>query len=193
MAALSSPFSVSRTPATTKRMQTFPSLNETHARLRSAATHWQLEIKLTFEDNLQLVPQNVKDAVTGARLRYDMSLQPTPAGVLVEIITRLHGLIHVLQEASGFEGGKIHTWSENSLLRGGGLTWHCTLSRRGKKKQQSPSPAVTQSAVVHTLLRLERNSWPGRESVNIYEKARAVFDKSHPLLRKRRMSCEMTS
>lgn len=32
-----------------------------------------------------------------------MSFQPTPAGVLVEIITRLHRFIHVLQEASGFK------------------------------------------------------------------------------------------
>lgn len=61
---------------------------------------WPTEVQLTFEDNLQLVPQNVEDAVTGARLRDDMSLQPAPAGVLVEIITRLHRFIHVLQEPS---------------------------------------------------------------------------------------------
>lgn len=33
---------------------------------------------------------------------------------------------------------------------------------------------------MHTVLRLERNSWPGRISVNIYEKACGLFNKSHP-------------
>lgn len=61
---------------------------------------------LTFEDNLQLVPQNVKDAVTGTRLWYDMPLQPTPAGVVVEVITRLHGRVHVLQEPSSFRASQ---------------------------------------------------------------------------------------
>ena len=88
--------------------------------------------RLTFEDNLQLVPQNVKDAVAGARLRDDVSLQPTPAGVLVEIITRLHGLIHVLQEPSGFgvtgtkKRGKgredPHVVGKTALCIDGGLT-----------------------------------------------------------------------
>lgn len=55
---------------------------------------------LTFEDNLQLVPQNVKDAVAGARLRDNVSLQPTPASILVEIIAGLYRIIHVLQEPS---------------------------------------------------------------------------------------------
>lgn len=59
--------------------------------------------RLTFQDNLQLVPQNVEDAVTGAGLRDDVAFQPSPARVLVEIITRLHRRIHVLQEPSGFE------------------------------------------------------------------------------------------
>lgn len=59
--------------------------------------------QLTFEDNLQLVPQNVKDAVAGTGLWDDMALQPTPAGVLVEIVTRLHRLIHVLQEPGSFK------------------------------------------------------------------------------------------
>jgi hypothetical protein len=58
--------------------------------------------ELTFEDNLQLVPQNVKHTVTGAGLWDDMALQPTPAGVLVEVLTRLHRGIHVLQESRGF-------------------------------------------------------------------------------------------
>lgn len=63
-------------------------------------------IKLTFEDNFQLVPQNVKNAVTGTRLWYDMPLQPTPTGILVEIITRLHRLIHVLQEPGSFKASR---------------------------------------------------------------------------------------
>lgn len=73
--------------------------------------------RLTFEDNLQPVPQNVKDAVAGARLRDDVSLQPTPAGVLVEIITRLHRLVHVLQEPSSF-----------------GITG----TKRGKEREEDP-------------------------------------------------------
>lgn len=62
--------------------------------------------QLTFQDNLQLVSQNVKDTVTGAGLRDDMPLQPTPAGVLVKVITRLHRVIHILQEPGGFRRHK---------------------------------------------------------------------------------------
>lgn len=67
-----------------------------------------------------------------------MSLQPAPTGVLVEIVTGLHRLIHVLQEPSGFkvsqrrEGmgeerqgdgvARIHMWLENSFSQGWGLT-----------------------------------------------------------------------
>lgn len=65
---------------------------------------------LTFQDNLQLVPQNVEDAVTGAGFRDDVAFQPSPACVLVEIITRLHRRIHVLQEPSGFETQKKRGW-----------------------------------------------------------------------------------
>ena len=36
----------------------------------------------------------------------------------------------------------------------------CKRNQQGQKKKPFLSPAVTQSAVVHTLLRLERNSWP---------------------------------
>lgn len=60
---------------------------------------------LTFEHNLQLVPEDVKDAVTRAGLGDDVALQPTPAGVLVEVIAGLHRRIHVLQEPRRF-GGK---------------------------------------------------------------------------------------
>lgn len=88
----------------------------------NTAAHWPLKIRLTFEDNLQLVPQNVKDTVTGARLRDDMSLQPTPAGVLVEILTRLHRFIHVLQEPGGF---KVSQRQEGKRDRGTGW-WRFT-------------------------------------------------------------------
>lgn len=59
--------------------------------------------ELTFEDNLQFVPQNVKDAVTGTGLWDDMALQPAPTGVLVEVFTGLCGLVHVLEEPSSFK------------------------------------------------------------------------------------------
>lgn len=58
---------------------------------------------MTFEDNLQLVPQNVEDAVTGAGLRDDVPFQPPPTRVLVEVVTWLHRCVHVLQEPSGWE------------------------------------------------------------------------------------------
>lgn len=120
-----------------------------------------------------------------------MSLQPTPAGILVEIITRLDRLIHVLQEPSGFkvshrqegkeaQDGEALMWLENSFLQGWGLCLFAKRNSGSSTEKQFPSPAVTQFAVVHTLLMLERNSWPGRISVNIYEKACRLFDKLHP-------------
>lgn len=74
---------------------------------------------------------------------------------------------------------KIHVWLEKLFFVGIGADFAKWNSRRATKKQVL-SPAVTQSAVVHTLLRLERNSWPGKISVNIYEKACGLFDKLHP-------------
>ena len=193
MAALSSPFSVSRTPATTKHMQTFPSLNEAHARLRSAAAHWQLEIKLTFEDNLQLVPQNVKDAVTGARLRYDMSLQPTPAGVLVEIITRLHRLIHVLQKASGFEGGKDSYVVRKQLDAGGGGGLDHEKQQGGKMKKTVPlTCSNTVCSGAHTVeAGAKQLSWK-RQCQHLWEGTCCIWQITS-LLRKGRMLCEMKS
>lgn len=53
---------------------------------------------LTFEDDLQLVPKDVKDAVARVGLRDHVAPQPAPACVLVEVVTRLHGRVHVLED-----------------------------------------------------------------------------------------------
>lgn len=43
----------------------------------------------TFEDDLKLIPKDVKDAVSGVGLRDHMVPQPASARVLVEIVTGL--------------------------------------------------------------------------------------------------------
>lgn len=50
----------------------------------------------TFQDDLQLVSEDVKDAVSGAGLWDDVPVQPAPAGVLVEILARVSCGVHVL-------------------------------------------------------------------------------------------------
>lgn len=75
---------------------------------------------------------------------------------------------------------KIRMWLENSFLQAWGVDLVCKMKQQeSKEKRKLLSPAVTQSAVVHTLLRLERNSWPGKINVNIHEKAFRLFDKLH--------------
>lgn len=59
---------------------------------------------LTFEHNLKPVSEDVEDTVPGAGLGDDMTLQPAPTSILVEVLTRLHRRIHVLQETSGCGG-----------------------------------------------------------------------------------------
>lgn len=56
---------------------------------------------LTFEDDLQLVPEDVEGAVSGGGLRDDVLLQPATTGVLVEVVTWFHTHVHVLQETRG--------------------------------------------------------------------------------------------
>ena len=57
-----------------------------------------VEAVLTFEDDLQLVPKDVEDAVARVGLRDHVAPQPAPACVLVEVVTRLHGWVHVLED-----------------------------------------------------------------------------------------------
>ena len=61
---------------------------------------------LTFEDNLQVISQDVKGAVSGAGLGDDVFLQPAPAGILIEVLTRVHAGVHVLDKAGGWVEGK---------------------------------------------------------------------------------------
>lgn len=53
---------------------------------------------LTFEDDLQLVSQDVKGAVSGAGLWNDVLFEPASTGILVEVVTWIHGGVHVLDE-----------------------------------------------------------------------------------------------
>ena len=57
-----------------------------------------VEAVLTFEDDLQLIPEDVEDAVARVGLRDHVAPQPAPACVLVEVVTRLHGRVHVLED-----------------------------------------------------------------------------------------------
>lgn len=50
----------------------------------------------TFQDDLQLVPQDVKDAVPGAGFGDHMAVQPAPTGILVEILAGVSCWVHVL-------------------------------------------------------------------------------------------------
>lgn len=63
----------------------------------------------TFEDDLQLVPQDVKDAVSGAGLWDHMPVQPAPTGILVEILARVSCGVHVLDD-SGSWAAKLESW-----------------------------------------------------------------------------------
>lgn len=120
-----------------------------------------------------------------AGLRDDVTLQPAPAGKLVEIIARLHRLIHVLQQSGRFsgdtegqDGQHPHVVREQAER----LTLFVKSKTAGKhERKQFLSPAVTQSAVVHTLMRLERNSWSGKVSVDTHEEARRRFENFHYL------------
>lgn len=62
----------------------------------------------TFEDDLQLIPENVKDAVSGVGLGDHMMPQPASASILVEVVTGLLRFVHVLKDSGSF------------LSRGGG-------------------------------------------------------------------------
>ena len=53
---------------------------------------------LTFEDDLQLVSKDVKDAVPGVGLGDHVMLQPASARVLVEVVTRFPGRVHVPED-----------------------------------------------------------------------------------------------
>lgn len=99
MASLSCSLSVSRTPATTEHAgrKKKKVILERRRSSRCGGRH------LTFEDNLQFVPQNIEDAVAGAGLWDDVPFQPPPTRVLVEIVTWLHRCVHVLQQSSRFE------------------------------------------------------------------------------------------
>lgn len=57
--------------------------------------------QLTFEDDLQLVPQDVKDTVPGVGLRDHVAPQPASARVLVEVVTWFLGQVHVLEDPGG--------------------------------------------------------------------------------------------
>lgn len=194
MASLSCSLSVSRTPATTK--QTLPALSKLSKCCGPLGTEGQAP--LTFEDNLQLVPQNVKDAVAGTRLRYDMPFQPTPTGILVEIITRLHRVIDVLQEPSSCTERKARV-VERDRSKDSHVPLHVVFTGdkrllyfqnkiADRVKRALISPAVTQSGVVHTLLRLEQNIWPGKQTVSaIMKEWSGLF--VTPQLRQRRCCC----
>lgn len=174
MASLSCSLSVSRTPATTEHAgrKKKKVILERRRSSRCGGRH------LTFEDNLQFVPQNIEDAVAGAGLWDDVPFQPPPTRVLVEIVTWLHRCVHVLQQSSRFEarcgghkqGGGGEGAEVRSHMERKGSCRELMLYRRaaGKKHQQSQplkhvhSPAVTQSAVVHTGSRLDWNSCPGK-------------------------------
>lgn len=56
----------------------------------------------TFEDDLQLISQDVKDTVSGAGLWDDVPVQPAPAGVLVEILAWVSCWVHVLDYSSSW-------------------------------------------------------------------------------------------
>lgn len=53
---------------------------------------------LTFEDDLQLIPKDVKDTVAGVGLGDHVALQPASARVLVEVVTGFPGWVHVLED-----------------------------------------------------------------------------------------------
>lgn len=62
----------------------------------------------TFEDDLQLVPQDVKDAVSGAGLWDHVPVQPAPTGILVEILAWVSCGVHVLDD-SGSWAAKVES------------------------------------------------------------------------------------
>lgn len=61
----------------------------------------------TFEDDLHLIPKDVKDAVSGIGLRDHVVPQPASASILVEVFTRALRLVHVLEDSGSFlfQGG----------------------------------------------------------------------------------------
>lgn len=61
----------------------------------------------TFEDDLQLIPKDVKDAVSGVGLRDHMVPQPASTSILVEVFTGVPRLVHVFEDSGSFvfQGG----------------------------------------------------------------------------------------
>jgi hypothetical protein len=73
----------------------------------------------TFEDNLQLVPKDVKDAVSGVGLWDHVVPQPASASVLVEVFTGVPRLVHVFEDSGSFVfqggGGRRGDWIVDTL------------------------------------------------------------------------------
>lgn len=90
---------------------------------------------LTFEDDLQLVSEDVKDTVSGVGLGDHVAPQPASACVLVEVFTGLPGRVHVLEDPGGCSWGRVEReggsrlWAVDGLLDVPSITavcpWEC--------------------------------------------------------------------
>lgn len=176
MASLSSSFSVSRTPAATKHAlrDVFPMEFTQGAKCcgppgtNNEADLWEqsptclLECQRHCDGSLSLV---WRAALATHHRRtgrsYRKAWRTHPCFAKVEQLG--HRRQRELRVRTG-ETGHCLFWVSNVLATR--LVFFCNLKialeKSNRTERINPSPAVTQSGVVHTGFRLERNSWPGK-------------------------------
>lgn len=192
MASLSGSFSVSRTPAATKHALrgVFPMKSTQGAKCcgppgtNNEADLWEqsptclLECQRRCDESLSLVWRAAlatHHRRTGRSYRKAWRTHPCSAKV-----EQLGGKRQRELQVWMDEIGHFLFWVNNVLATQ--LTFFCNLKVALEKSNQTekihPSPAVTQSGVVHTGFRLERNSWPGK-SLNYLSTGKMKQWKTH--------------